>query len=135
MTDSPTPPATGTPAPQTNPAVAQATSILTSIIEDGIVKGLLEPYVVTLWPPLGWPVINQLVDFGLEQEGSYIAMNMSKLLAVGIINIQVADETSALGKSWQQLVQACASGDPSQINSATTQVKNDFNNLVGWDGS
>ena len=131
----PAPAPTGTVAPQTNTPVQVATSILTTIIEKGIVQGLLEPYCISVCPLLGFPVINQIFDFTLDSEGSYIAKNLSTLLAIGIITIQVNQENSAFGKSWAALIQAITAGIPTDIDSATTNLENDFNNLVTWDGS
>lgn len=122
-----------TPTTQ-DPWIQLADSIMNEAIMSLGVK-MLEAYQVTVFSPLGWPIISNVVDYFEEQEAQNITNAILKVIAAGIIQLTTTTEDTAYNSAVINLQNACKEGNQDAINQASTNFNSALNNLVQWDGS
>jgi len=121
------------PTPVNNTANAINNAIQIAILD--VALNALRAYAIVQMPWLAWPVVNQIFNLVTGLIGKYFYTYLSQVATFSIIDFQTDIERAAYIKALDQLQVACASGDSSAINQATSSVRSSLANLIHFDGS
>lgn len=116
-----------------NPIIKTADEIIQELIENYGLKAL-EAAQVSAFPPLGWPVISNILDYFEKQEAVVIEKKLVSLIAKGIVQITTDSEDAAYTKAVTDIHAAVAAGDQNALEKASNDFNSALDNLVGWDG-
>ncbi len=121
-----------TPLP-TNSAATEVNNVISAVNSAGV--QVVMNLAIADQPWLGAPVVKTLFGWLLGWLDQYLSRAEQEGATFVVIDVQVAEEESALQKAWAALVAAQKSGDKNAIKIALQNYNNAHSALIHDDGS